>query len=246
MDIIPFDYNGKTITTLTKEDGSIWFIANEVCRIAGFSNPRDAIRNHIRDHQKDVVNGDTLGGRQKQTIINEGGLYRLLLRTKLKKATKFQDWVTDKVLPEIRKTGSYSVQPKLPQNYKEALRHLIVQVEANEKLEAENTKLKPKAKVYDQVSSSTGLVCISDAAKILQIPVNTFFGYLARDGYIFERRGKWTPYAPYADREWFEVKLVPARDRSGHTYRQTFVTPKGVQKFREIYNPNQQQQRLFA
>lgn len=242
-EIIPFDYHGKTITVLTKDDGSIWFYANEICRIAGFANPRDAISNHIRPHQKDVVNGDTPGGTQKLTIINEGGLYRLLLRTKLKAAHKFQDWVTDTVIPAIRKTGGYQIQ----QLSKVQILEMALESERKRlALEERNKQIEPKAKIYDLVSSSTGLVCLSDCAKIIDIRPHTFTRLLVGDGYCFIRRGKHVPYEQYINKGWFEMKLVPARDGSKSTYRQAFITPLGVNKFREIYNPEQRQMRIFA
>lgn len=259
MDLTPFDYSGKTISVITKDDGSVWFSANEVCRTLGLANPRDAIRNHIRPQQKDVVNGDTLGGRQKMTIINEGGLYRLTLRSKKKCAIKFQDWVTDHVLPSIRETGSYSVNNLLPQTYKEALQHLLQEVEKNERLstqnqelEAENTELKPKAIAYNKVSESQGLTCLSDGAKILNVNPHWFTRTLRHDEYLFYRRGKLVPYQKFIDEGLFETKLVMARDGSNHSYRQTFITPKGINFFGAIYNPPPEkisggnQQRLFS
>lgn len=243
MEIIPFDYHGKTIQTITKDDGSLWFFANEVCQATGFCDQNSAIRNHIRPQQKGVLDQHTPGGMQKVTIISEGGLYRLTLRAKFKKAIQFQDWVTDVVLPEIRKTGSY-ISPKLSR-----LKILEMALESEKKalaLQEKVIQLEPKAQAYDMVSSSKGLVCVSDAAKILQIPPHTFHYYLSRDAYIFMRRGKWTPYALFINNGWMEVKLVHARDGSGHSYRQTFITPLGVNKLRERYNKQQEQKRLFA
>lgn len=259
MDITPFDYCGKTISVYVKDDGTIWFCGNEVCRILGLINPRTAISNHIRPQQKDVLDQDTPGGRQKVTIINEGGLYRLTLRSKVKGAIKFQDWVTDEVLPSIRKSGSYSPSNLLPQTYKEALQHLLTEVEKNEKLatknvklKKENTGLKPKAVAHDLVSDSIGLSCLSDGAKTINVNPHWFTQRLIHDGYLFYRRGKLIPYQIHIDEEFFDVKLVMARDGSNHSYRQTFITPKGVNYFGGIYNPPAEtsnggrQQRLFS
>jgi phage antirepressor YoqD-like protein len=147
------------------------------------------------------------------------------------------------VLPTIRKTGMYNVGNLT------RLQILEMAVESEKekiKLEAENKKLRPKAKVYDLVSSSTGLVCISDCAKVLNIRPHAFSAKLKADGYCFVRRGQIVAYEQFIKRGWFEMKLVPARDGSKSTYRQTFITPLGVNKFREIYNPNQRQLRIFA
>lgn len=88
-------------------DGEPWFIGKDVAEILGYSNPRDAISKHIDDEDKGVAKCDTLGGNQKLSIINESGLYSLILLSKLPTAKSFKRWVTSEVLPTIRKTGGY-------------------------------------------------------------------------------------------------------------------------------------------
>lgn len=88
-------------------DGEPWFIGKDVAEILGYSNPRDAISKHIDDEDKGVAKCDTLGGNQKLSIINESGLYSLILLSKLPTAKSFKRWVTSEILPTIRKTGGY-------------------------------------------------------------------------------------------------------------------------------------------
>lgn len=88
-------------------DGEPWFIANEVAKSLGYTNPRKAMQDHIDVEDKAVTKRDTLGGRQNLTIINESGLYSLILRSKLPLAKQFKRWVTSEVLPSIRKHGAY-------------------------------------------------------------------------------------------------------------------------------------------
>lgn len=90
-----------------------WFVALDICSALGYANSRKAVADHLDDDEKGVTTSDTLGGKQSLTIINESGLYALVLRSRKPEARKFAKWVTGEVLPSIRKTGRYSVQPDL-------------------------------------------------------------------------------------------------------------------------------------
>lgn len=92
-------------------DGEPWAYANEVAAALGYKNPRQAIVDHVDPEDKGVAKRDTLGGNQNTTIINESGLYSLILGSKLPKAKEFKRWVTSEVLPTLRKTGSYGKKP---------------------------------------------------------------------------------------------------------------------------------------
>lgn len=92
-------------------DGEPWAYANEVAAALGYKNPRQAIVDHVDPEDKGVAKRDTLGGNQDTTIINESGLYSLILGSKLPKAKEFKRWVTSEVLPTLRKTGSYGKKP---------------------------------------------------------------------------------------------------------------------------------------
>ena len=112
--VTPFNFNNQDIRVILR-DGNPWFVAKDVCDTLGYVNNRDALAKHLDDDEKGVANSDTLGGMQKLTIINESGLYALVLRSRKPEARKFSKWVTSEVLPAIRKTGTYtapySVQP---------------------------------------------------------------------------------------------------------------------------------------
>lgn len=101
---------GKVRTTLI--DGEPYFVGKDVADILGYSNSCKALLDHVDAEDKGVTKCDTLGGMQKITVINESGLYSLILGSKLPTAKKFKRWVTSEVLPSIRKTGSYST-PKM-------------------------------------------------------------------------------------------------------------------------------------
>ena len=92
-----------------KIEGEPWFVGKDVAAALGYSDTAQAIRKHIDDEDKGVVESTTPGGKQNITIINESGLYSLMLKSKLPGAKKFKRWVTSEVLPSIRKTGAYSM-----------------------------------------------------------------------------------------------------------------------------------------
>lgn len=94
------------VRTINK-NGQIWFIGKDIAEALGYSQTAKAIREHVKDTHKGVSEMDTPGGRQSLVIIDEAGLYSLVMRAKTDAAERFQEWVTSDVLPSIRKTGGY-------------------------------------------------------------------------------------------------------------------------------------------
>jgi prophage antirepressor-like protein len=109
MNIVNFNYDGKSVTTILDKEMNPWFVAAHVTKILGHSNTAQAIRDNC--DPKGVSSADTLtaGGKQKLKIINEPNLYRLIFNSRKDDAKKFQNWIFDDVLPTIRKTGEYSI-----------------------------------------------------------------------------------------------------------------------------------------
>lgn len=95
------------IRTMTDECGETYFVGKDVAKALGYKNSRDALNKHVDSDDKGVAKCDTLGGAQKFTLINESGLYSLILSSKLPQAKDFKRWVTSEVLPQIRQTGGY-------------------------------------------------------------------------------------------------------------------------------------------
>jgi len=104
-----FNFKSHNLHVSTDEQGNPWFQMNEVCRILKYKNPRDAVRVHCR--ARGVAKRDTLtaGGKQQAVFIDEGNLYRLIIKSNMPEAEPFESWVCDEVLPAIRKTGSYTL-----------------------------------------------------------------------------------------------------------------------------------------
>ena len=96
-------------------DSGFWFVGKDVANALGYSNSRDAIATHVEPEDKGVAKCDTLGGKQDLVIINESGLYSLILSSKLESAKRFKRWVTSEVLPTLRKTGHYEMENYSPE-----------------------------------------------------------------------------------------------------------------------------------
>ena len=129
---------GKVRTVVVKDEP--YFIGKDVAEILGYTNPRKAIGDHVDEEDKGVTKCDTLGGVQELTIINESGLYSLILSSKLPAAKKFKRWVTSEVLPSIRKTGSYTAKHVKPDDAMQSKRLEVM--ERNARTRAANLLLK--------------------------------------------------------------------------------------------------------
>lgn len=115
-------------------NGEPYFVVKDVAKVLGYSNPRKAISDHVDAEDKGVTKCDTLGGAQKLNVINESGLYSLILSSKLPKAKEFKHWVTSEVLPSIRKTGGYGqidVEKIVGMTVSETIKQLIPLLQQN-------------------------------------------------------------------------------------------------------------------
>lgn len=212
--------------------GEPWFVGKDVADILGYTNSRKAINDHVDNEDKGVTKCDTLGGKQDLTIINESGLYSLILSSKLPTAKSFKRWVTSEVLPAIRKTGTYSM---VPQTYVEALRELADTVEQKEKLMNENQEMKPKALFADAVSASDESILVGQLAKLIkqngyEIGQNRLFQWLRDHGYLIKGgQRKNQPTQKSMDLGLFEVKerIITNPDGSTRITLTTKVTGKG-------------------
>ena len=196
------NFNGHEFTMILI-NGEPYFNANEVANTLEFANPRDAVANHV--DSDDVALADTLtkGGVQKQKFINESGLYALIFASKKPSAKDFKKWVTKEVIPSIRKTGSYSIQPQvaIPTDYEQAIEHLLVQIKQNKQLAVENQALKPKADAYDRFLDSDGLMTSGVIGKLLGYKsAQEFNDAIHAKGVAFKSSGVWQFYASFKDK----------------------------------------------
>ena len=184
----------------TEINGEPWFVGKDVAARLGYSNTVDAISKHVDIEDRGLAKCDTLGGTQEMVIINESGLYSLVLSSKLESAKRFKRWITSEVIPQIRKTGSYHI----PKTYAEALRALADETEKIEALKKQNQLMQPKAEFFDAVTDSKTAIPIGDVAKILDIGIgrNKLFEFL-RDKNILTSDNR--PYQRYIDAGYFRV-----------------------------------------
>lgn len=146
MKVIPFEFNGQKVRTIEK-DGEPWFVAKDVARVLGYTNPQKAVRDHCKGMNETFI--PSVGGSQRATIIPERDVYRLIMRSKLPAAEAFEEWVVGTVLPSIRRTGAYSA-PSRPLTAVEALERALAQARKAEVLEKQVEILKPSTEFGEQ------------------------------------------------------------------------------------------------
>lgn len=195
-EIQEFYFNGDAVRTLLR-DNEPYFVGKDVAEILGYSNPRDALSKHVDSDDKGVAKCDTLGGTQKLTVINESGLYSLILGSKLPTAQKFKHCVTSEVLPTIRKHGAYMTDAKAAAivTDKGSLADLLQQAaEQLKRKDIQIEQMKPKALFADAVSTSDTPILVGELAKILHqngvsMGQNRMFRWLRDNGYLISRKG---------------------------------------------------------
>ena len=243
-----WSYENSEIRTVEK-DGEPWFVGKDVAAVLGYSNTRDALAKHVDDEDKNtVVIRDGIQGNPNTIVINESGLYSLVLSSKLPNAKKFKRWVTSEVLPSIRKHGAYMTDQTLEQalTSPDFLIQLATQLkeekEQRKRLEAKVEQDKPKVLFADSVSASKSSILVGELAKILkQNGVDTgqfrLFAWLRENGYLIKREGSDynMPTQKSAEMGLFEVKQTIITHSDGHIT--TNKTPKVTGKV-QVYFVN--------
>ena len=213
--------------TVMEKDGEFFFIGKEVAEKLGYARGRKAVLDHVDAEDRDEVPfQDAIGRMQKTSIINESGLYSLILSSKLPQAKEFKRWVTTEVLPSIRKNGGYIKNQEKMSN-EEILANAVLL--ANH-LIAEKEKiiedLEPKAKYFDELVNNNLLTNFRNTAKELHIPQKVFIQFLIDQNLIYrDKKSRLLPYAKN-NKGYFEVKEW-CKEGSEAVGIQTFVTPKG-------------------
>lgn len=230
-----------TVRTIVK-GGEPWFVGKDVAEILGYTKARNAIARHVDDDDKnDAPFQGVLGGKQTMTIINESGLYSLILGSKLPKAKTFKRWVTSEVLPTIRKTGGYVANdeifintylPNADAQTRELFRlNLSTIRQLNNKIEQD----KPLVDFASHIQTSEDCISMNDMAKLatkngIKIGRTRLFNFLREKKVLGCRDGhKNMPYQRYIDTQpWFQLKessyIQNGEVRIGLT---PMVTPKG-------------------
>ncbi|MGG3843273.1 phage antirepressor KilAC domain-containing protein [Anoxybacillus kestanbolensis] len=229
-----FTYSGNQVRTIIKDD-EVWFVAKDVCDILNHSNHKMAVSRLDEDEVNKVYLIDSLGRQQQTTVVNEAGLYSLILTSNKSEARQFKRWITHEVIPTIRKTGGYVANDDLfVETY---LKHADEQtkllfratLETVRKQNEQIAIMQPKADYFDALVDRRLLTNFRDTAKELKVKPKAFVDWLLAKKYIYrDQKGKLKPYAQYVP-SLFELKEW---ERNGRADVQTLVTPKGRETFR--------------
>ena len=220
--------------------GEAWLMATDVARRLGYTNPQKAIRDHVDDEDKTLNESFTING-TIPVLINESGLYSLILQSKLPRAREFKRWVTSEVLPQIRKTGGY-----IPLDNEDDEKTILAKAlkilnrtleQKDELIEAQ----RPKVDFADAVTTGDGCILISELAKLLTrngYPTGRtrLFRWLRNNGYIFKRSTE--PIQRWVEEGIFATSVTMIKTHHGSEERVTTkVTGKGQEYFlRKLIN----------
>lgn len=229
-----FDFHGNQVRTVEK-DNQPWFVLADVCKVLEIGNPSD-VKNRLEDGVVSIEGiPDSLGRTQQATVINEDGLYDVILESRKPEARAFRKWITSEVLPTIRKTGGYVANddlfistyiPHADDQTKIMFKATLENVrKANEKIRV----LQPKADYFDALVDRNLLTNFRDTAKELKVKEREFIDWLLNRGYVYrDAKRKLKPYAQHVP-ALFEMKEW---ERNGKADNQTLITPKGRETFK--------------
>ena len=243
-----FNYNSVEVRTIQK-DGEPWFVLRDVCNVLGLGTPARVAERLDTDEVSQTHITDSMGRQQEMTIINESGLYNVILRSDKPEAKPFRKWVTSEVLPTIRRHGLYATPDTVekmladPDTTIKLLETIKQERAARMALEAKAEADKPKVLFADAVSASHTSILVGDLAKLLrqngvEIGQNRLFSFLREKGYICSQGERYNlPTQRSMDRGWFQVKETTINQPNGSVRitRTVKVTGKGQQYFINLF-----------
>ena len=226
----------------TEINGEPWFVGKDVAEALGYSDTKSALADHIDNDDKQIVQRGQITTlaipNRGLTIINESGLYSLILSSKLPGAKKFKRWVTSEVIPSIRKNGGYIAGQETMSPEELMAKALVVaqQTLADREirisqLTVQNAIMAPKAEYFDDLVERNTLTNFRETAKELKVPPRKFVQFLLDKKYLYrDKKGKLHPFEAKND-GLFEVKEC-VNEKTQWSGTQTLVTPKGRETFR--------------
>lgn len=223
------------------KNGEPWFVGRDVCNILGYANASKAIADHIDNDEKLYNESLSSLGQRGGWLINESGLYSLILSSKLPNAKRFKHWVTSEILPSIRKHGMYATDELInnPDVFIQVLQELKAERERKAALEAQAEVNRPKIIFADAVAASHNSILIGDLAKLIKqngvdIGQKRLFEWLRNNGYLMKSGASYNlPTQKSMELKLFEIKerTINNPDGSIRTTKTTKVTGKGQQYF---------------
>jgi prophage antirepressor-like protein len=231
-----FKYENNDVRTV-EMNGEPWFVLKDVCVVLGLGTV-SKVADRLDADEKGMNQIHTPGGMQDVTVINESGLYNVILRSDKPEAKPFRKWVTSEVLPSIRKNGGYIAgQEQLTPSELMAKALLVANKTLAEReariseLTVQNAIMQPKAEYFDELVDRNLLTSFRETAKQLGVEEKKFISFLMEKKYIY--RDKKAKLMPYADKNngLFEVKEC-FNEKTKWSGTQTLITPKGREMFR--------------
>ena len=241
QDLQVFNFEELPVRTLTVNEEP-YFVGKDVADILGYKRTADAIREHVDVEDKGVGKIQTPGGMQNVTLINESGLYSLIFSSKLESAKRFKRWVTEDVLPSIRKHGIYATDNVIEQTLRDP--DYIINVLTEYKKEKDNNlilrqqigELKPKADYVDEILKSPGTMTITQIAADYGLSAQKL-NKLLHQARLQRRVGKqWVLYTEHMNKGYTKSHTIEIVRSDGRpdTQTQTRWTQKGRLKIHEI------------
>lgn len=226
---------------VVEQNGEPWFVGKDVAEILGYSDTNKAVAMHVDNEDKKLNDKSSLSfGQRGAHLINESGLYSLILSSKLPQAKQFKRWVTSEVLPSIRKHGGY-INGQESMTDEELLSKALIMAQSKiEEKTREIERMRPKEIFADAVTASHNSILVGEMAKILrqngvEVGQNRLFVWLRDNGYLIKRKGTdWNmPSQMAMELELFEIKETVITHSDGHTSvnKTVKVTGKGQQYF---------------
>lgn len=241
-----FNFEGNEVRTVLINDEP-YFVGKDIADVLGYLNTRDALSKHVDEEDKNsVAIHDGKKGNPNQVVINESGMYSLVLSSKLPNAKKFKRWVTNEVLPSIRKHGAYMTDEKIEEALlnPDTIINLATQLknEREGRLIAEQQvkEFQPKVSYYDKVLSNDALMTISLIAKDYGMSGACMNKLLHKLGVQYRQGGTWLLYAKYQRTGWThsETTMVMRKDGTEKAVLNTKWTQKGRLGLYELLKDN--------
>ncbi|WNI17601.1 phage antirepressor [Actinacidiphila sp. ITFR-21] len=243
-DVIPlvFPETNKCVRVLMI-NGAPWWVARDVCSVLEMERPDAALRG-LDDDEKGAHTVSTPGGDQRMSVINESGLYSMILRSRKAEARAFKKWITGEVLPEIRRTGGYGADKAAfdtPRTFGDALLLAAAQWEELEATKKQLEAAAPKVEAADAYFASEKYLLVREAAKLLGLREKGLRTLLLEKGFIFRHRNAYGDSyydvaARYADAGLFATRVYSRMQDDGgaRTTYTVYITPKGMEVIRKI------------
>lgn len=226
-------------------NGEPWFVGKDIAEVLGYSDTKSALADHVDAEDKQIIQRGQIATLEVPnrglTIINESGLYSLVLSSKLPAAREFKRWITREVIPAIRKNGGYiNGQQEMNPEELMAAAVLVAQRTIAERdarisaLTVKNQIMAPKADYFDQLVERNTLTNFRETAKELEVSPKEFVSFLLERKYVYrDKKGKLLPYEQKND-GLFQVKEC-LNEKTQWSGTQTLVTPKGRETFRLLF-----------